>query len=475
MGRRSIRWQSGPERLWWPPMNMSLTSGLIPLTLQLLALVAIVVAIGRGRSRQWLLRWLLVAVLVGVAVAAAVALYVRNQGWSAQPVSVGTVFWTGMVGFAVTVLIAGWGGSAWWRRGVALLSVLLVLVCCAAAVNTATGYLPTVRAAWLRATNSQPAQWIDETQLAALQKSGEIPTRGTVVRMSSPSDASGFAHRTEVVYLPPAWFASNPPPPLPTVIMLGGEFGHADDWLLSTSALQALDTFAGLHHGNAPVVVLPDIAGRFNNDTECVDGVRGNAASHLTKDVVPYMISRFGVSPKGENWGIVGWSSGATCALLTAARNPDMFRAFVWLDGTLGPNAGTKEQTIARLFGGDQDAWAAFDPKTVITNYGPYPHLSAWLAGAEDTATVYRPASTTPPSADAIADWDSFSENHATNANKLCTLLSGYNIECSVVGYQGGHDFPSAGAGFAAALPWLAGVLGTPDVKARALPGAPGS
>lgn len=452
-------------------MNLSLTNGLIPLTLQLLAVVAIVVAIGRGRSRKWLLRVLLLAVLIGVAVAAAVALYVRNQGWSAEPISVGTVFWTGMVGFAATVLIAGWRGSAWWRRGVAVLSVLLVVVCCAAAVNTATGYLPTVRAAWLRVTNSQPEQWIDEAQLAALQHTGEIPTRGTVVRMSSPSDASGFAHRTEVVYLPPAWFAS-PRPQLPTVIMLGGEFGRSDDWLLSTNALQTLDTFAGLHHGNAPVVVFPDIAGRFNNDTECVDGPRGNAASHLIKDVVPYMISRFGVSPEPENWGMVGWSSGATCALLMSVRNPEMFRAFVWLDGTLGPNAGTKEQTIARLFGGDQDAWDAYDPKTVITRHGPFDKLSAWLAVAEQTPTVHRDASTTPPGADVLDGWDTFSEKHAPNANKLCALLSGYNIECSVVGYKGGHDFPSAGAGFAEALPWLAGVLGTPDVRAKALPGA---
>jgi S-formylglutathione hydrolase FrmB len=377
-----------------------------------------------------------------------------------------------MFGFAATVLIAGWHGSAWWRRLVSLLSVLLVVVCGLAALNTATGYLPTVRAAWLRITHTEPEQWIDEAQLAALQREGEIPTRGAVVRVSTPSDASGFAHRTEVVYLPPAWFASNPPPPLPAVIMLGGEFGHADDWLLSTNALQTLDHFAGLHHGNSPVFVFPDIAGRFNNDTECVDGSRGNASSHLTKDVVPYLISRFGVSPKPENWGLAGWSSGATCALLTAVRNPDMFRAFVWLDGTLGPNAGTKDQTIARLFGGDEEAWAEFDPKTVITRYGPFHNLSAWLGVAEETPTVYRKGGTTPPSPDVLADWDTFSEKHAPNANKLCELLSGYGIECSVVGYPGGHDFGSAGIGFAAALPWLAGTLGTPGVPSRPLPGA---
>lgn len=61
-------------------MNLSLTSGLIPITLQILALAAIVVAIGRGRSREWLRRWLLVAVLAGVGLAAAGRLIVRDQG-----------------------------------------------------------------------------------------------------------------------------------------------------------------------------------------------------------------------------------------------------------------------------------------------------------------------------------------------------------------------------------------------------------
>jgi S-formylglutathione hydrolase FrmB len=456
-------------------MNLSLTNGLIPITLQLLALIAIVVVIGRGRSREWMRRWLLAAVLVGVGLAAAARLFVRDQGWSADAISFGTIFWTAMFGFAVTVLIGGWHGIAWWRRLVSVLSVVMMVVCGLAALNTATGYFPTVRAAWLRLTHTEPEQWIDESQLAALQQSGEVPTRGMVVRVNVPADASGFEHRTEVVYLPPAWFASNPPPQLPAVILMGGEFNHPNDWLQSTGALQTLDDFAALHHGNAPVIVFPDIASKFSNDTECVDGTRGNAASHLTKDLVPYLISRFGVSPKAENWGLAGWSSGATCALNTAVRNPEMFSAFVWLDGTLGPNAGTKDQTIARLFGGDRAAWEAFDPKTVITRHGPYDTMAAWLGVGESTPTVHRDPTTTPPSEEAIAGWDTFSEEHASNANKLCALLSGYNVECSVVGYKGGHDFQAASTAFDAALPWLAWRLGTPNVRERAMPGSDGN
>ena len=83
--------------------------------------------------------------------------------------------------------------------------------------------------------------------------------------------------------------------------------------------------------------------GRFSNDTECVNGPRGNAADHLTKDVVPYVISHFGVRSDPANWGLIGWSSGGTCALTLAVMHPELFSAFVDLDGQLGPNAGTKQ------------------------------------------------------------------------------------------------------------------------------------
>jgi S-formylglutathione hydrolase FrmB len=51
-----------------------------------------------------------------------------------------------------------------------------------------------------------------------------------------------------------------------------------------------------------------------------------------------------------------------------------------------------------KAFGGDENAWAAFDPKTVITKHAPYEHMSAWLAVAAQTPTVQHAASRIPPS-----------------------------------------------------------------------------
>ena len=87
------------------------------------------------------------------------------------------------------------------------------------------------------------------------------------------------------------------------------------DWIRAGDAIRSVDDFASAHGGNAPVLVFVDATGAFNNDTECVNGPRGNAADHLIKDVVPYMISNFGVSADPANWGIAGCSMGGTCAV----------------------------------------------------------------------------------------------------------------------------------------------------------------
>ena len=63
--------------------------------------------------------------------------------------------------------------------------------------------------------------------------------------------------------------------------------------------------------------------------------------------MVPYLISNFGVSPKPENWGIVGWSMGGTCAVQLTTRHPNLFSAFVDIAGDHGPTAGSQQPAAA--------------------------------------------------------------------------------------------------------------------------------
>ena len=53
---------------------------------------------------------------------------------------------------------------------------------------------------------------IDASRLPSLRNTRRP---GKVVPVDIPDDASGFVHRTEYVYLPPAWFAGATPPRCP--------------------------------------------------------------------------------------------------------------------------------------------------------------------------------------------------------------------------------------------------------------------
>ena len=435
--------------------HLSLMHGWIPMTVQVMAAVALLAAIG-WRTRRWRLVWLPWALVVGAALTAAANWYIASEGLAGDdPAPHRLWIWIGLSGVAAAVLLAGWRGARWWWRGVSVLAVPSCLLCAALAVNLWVGYSPTVQAAWNQLTAGPLPNQTDQVTVAAMQKRGKAPAKGTVVPVSISDAASGFRHRGELVYLPPAWYATNPPPRLPTVMMIGGEFNTPADWLRAGNAAKTVDDFAAAHGGNAPVLVFVDSGGGFNNDTECVNGTRGNAADHLTKDVVPFMISNFGVSPDRANWGVVGWSMGGTCAVDLTVMHPDKFSAFVDIAGDLGPNSGTKAQTIARLFGGNADAWAAFDPTTVITRHGPYAGVAGWFDISRDAA--------------------SNGNDQAAAANSLCALGTANGIKCAVVARPGKHDWPFASHAFAAALPWLASQLGTPGVPAVAMPGPAGA
>jgi S-formylglutathione hydrolase FrmB len=310
-------------------------------------------------------------------------------------------------------------------------------------LNQWVGYFQTVQSAWNHFASAPLPDQTDRATVTTLAAKGTKPPHGGLVPVAIPADASHFRHREELVYLPPAWFASYPPPQLPTVMMIGGVVNTPADWVRAGNAVDTADAFAAAHGGNSPVLVFVDPGGAFDNDTECVNGRRGNAADHLTKDVVPYMVSNFGVSPDPSRWGIAGWSMGGTCAVSLTVTHPMLFSAFVDIQGDLSPNTGTREQTIADLFAGNADAWSDFDPTTVINRHGRYTGVSGWFAD---------------PAGQAAA------------ATSLCSLGRAKGIDCAVVPHSGKHDWPTAGTAFATALPWLAGQLSTPGVARIPLP-----
>lgn len=430
------------------PTLMSLTHGWVPAIVQLVT--AAVVLFALRRQRPWVL---LTAAAVGLMAIVTAHWYINSQGLAGEPAPPALWIWVGTTGFACCALLVGWRGTRLLRRAALLGAVPLCALCAALAVNLWTGYFPTVGSAWGTLTDGPLPDETDIATVAAYHVGHALPPKGSLVVVDTGDAGSGFKHRSELVYLPPAWFASDPPPKLPAVMMIGGELNTPEDWARAGSAVQTVDAFAAQHHGNAPVLVFADVAGAFSNDTECVNGVRGNVADHLTKDVVPTVVSKFGVSADPANWGVAGFSMGGTCAVDLVAMHPEKFSTFEDIAGDLAPNTGTKEQTIERLFGGNVAAYDEFDPGTAITRHGSYTGVAGWFA--VNGAGVSPP----PP--------------QAADAKTLCDIGTAHGIECAVITRPGNHDWAYAGAAFGEALPWLAARVHTPDVAPVAMPVAP--
>ena len=289
-----------------------------------------------------------------------------------------------------------------------------------------------------------------------------------------PPAASQFKHRGEFVYLPPAWFAAVRAPRLPTVMMIGGEFNTPADWLRAGNAIKTIDDFAAAHGGSAPVLVFVDSGGAFNTDTECVNGMRGNSADHLTKDVVPFM----DVHLRGQRRpGQLG--RGRLVHGRHVCGGPDRdasgaCSARSWTSqATSVPRPAPRTQTIARLFGGNADAWAAFDPATVIVQARPLPGVAGWFDISSSNPPKHHRSLTVTGAGDiglSGQDIIQYFNDQTVAAESLCELGRANGINCAVVAQPGKHDWPFASNAFAAALPWLAGRLGTPGVPWTPLP-----
>ncbi|OOK77050.1 hypothetical protein BZL29_3377 [Mycobacterium kansasii] len=180
--------------------------GWLPITVQLATATVLVLAIG-SRFRRW--RRLPAAVAVGGATACGTGWYLG--GLANDPAPAALWIWAGLTGVAATVLVLDWRSARWWGRGASLMAVPLCVLSAALALNLWVGYFPTVQAAWNQLTSGPLPDQADPASVAAMAGKGTRPPRGSVVPVSIPSTASHFKHRGELVYLPPAWFASDPP------------------------------------------------------------------------------------------------------------------------------------------------------------------------------------------------------------------------------------------------------------------------
>ncbi|MHA6782539.1 alpha/beta hydrolase [Pseudonocardia saturnea] len=317
----------------------------------------------------------------------------------------------------------------------ALVAVVLVLASAAVGVNAYFGYYPTLGEAL---GGAQP----DEDSLSAAEAQaadGAIPATGQVVPIDLPGTTSGFAARQAYAYLPPAWSA-RPRPALPVVLLLHGTPGDPTNWTEGGAAQSTADAWAAAHGGTAPVLVMPDINGALAADSECVDGPVGRVETYLTVDVPAAVQQNFGTAAPGPGWAVAGLSEGGSCAIMLALRHPDLFTAFGDFGGLAGPRVGETNadtaDTVAQLFGGSQQQFAAHEPATLLGNTR-FPGMGGWFQVGTDDAE--------PLAA----------------AQQLVPLATAAGVSTCLVTMPGqGHTFDVWSAAFRDSLPWLAARLG---------------
>ncbi|MEA2492407.1 MAG: hypothetical protein QOJ29_318 [Thermoleophilaceae bacterium] len=366
--------------------NVSLVNGPFLAFLAALSFAAVIAALG-GSPRHWDPRFVIVAALaLSATVFTALFTGVEHRVGSSFPRSF--LVWAALPLFAMGVGALSWKTAQPLRRLMAAASVVLLFAFGAAQVNAHYAYLPTVGDVLGRPLPGQLPKNRPVPLTVPSMGTGS-PGQGAVVITDVPAPTSHFRARPAYIWLPPAYFRS-PTPTLPVVLLLGGVPGSPIDMLRSGHGQAVAERYAKAHDGVAPILVSPDLNGGFWQDTECVDGPRGNAERYLSVDVPRYVIDHFSTAVDPGSWGIFGYSEGGTCAITLGLRHPERFGAYVDVSGgvrptaALGSPARQRRLTTARLFGGSVARFRSHDPEYLLTQRRSRTTTGRLFAGSRD-------------------------------------------------------------------------------------------
>jgi S-formylglutathione hydrolase FrmB len=275
--------------------------------------------------------------------------------------------------------------ARWWRIVIAAVSIPVFLATAAIAVNDDVGLYRTVddalgvtgyhAVALPRVTSRDPAP-----RIAQWTPPRDMPGAGVVEQVRIPGLTSHFTARPADLYLPPAARVSNGPA-LPVIIALSGQPGYPWEMFVSGNARSIADAYAAAHHGLAPIVISPDQLGEYQNNPMCVNSPLGNSATYITVDVVNWVKTHLHVLASPHDWGVVGFSQGATCAVQFAAAYPHLFGVFGAIASELGPTMGP--DTITLGFHGSHAAYNAAQPVTLFAEHRPYADMTGMFAYGE--------------------------------------------------------------------------------------------
>lgn len=424
--------------------DLSLLTGWLPVTSTVLGVFAGLWLLF-PRSRRYVTVAVPIVLLAAAVLTAALYLIVEEL-WRPfpDPIAVSVYVLIGIAIAAVLFVVP----RIMVRRTVvtALVTVLaaaLVLVAVGVRVNLEYESYPTVGSVF----GDDEVTRIDASELtrAAQMVSGRpltsvwtapagLPDSGRVFTAAIPPTASGFGAREAEIYLPPAYFA-DPRPLLPVLVLLAGEPGAPEDWIVGGQLVRTMDAFARAHGGLAPVVVVADGTGGQLADPLCLDSRLGNAATYLAVDVPAWTRDTLQVDPDPRAWAVGGLSYGGTCALQLATNFPQVYPTFLDFSGQDEPTLGTRQRTVDAAFGGDAEAFVRVNPLDLLHTRTYPDSAGAFVVGADDD--IYRPQ---------------------VERMYEAAKAAGMDVHLELV--PGGHSFGVWARGLRDQLPWLATRLG---------------
>lgn len=178
--------------------------------------------------------------------------------------------------------------------------------------------------------------------------------------------APGFDARDAFAYVPPAYW-THPDVRLPVIVLLAGNPGEPDQWFSSGQASETADNYQATHDGISPIVISVDGTGSFSGNPACVDGPDLNIMTYLSQNVPTLVKQKFHVNSDQKTWTIGGLSYGGTCAFQVVTNHPDAYGSFLDFSGQAEPTLGTRQDTVNKLFDGDESAFIAVNPADLLT------------------------------------------------------------------------------------------------------------
>lgn len=291
--------------------------------------------------------------------------------------------------------------SSTWGRLLTVAATALAVIAVAGSVNAAYSQYPTLQSLLdppepqsgvLPTRSPETAAGRPASTSANWTAPPGMPSGGSVYPVQIPGTVSGYASNPALVYLPPAYLATPAAVNLPVLVLIHGQPGTPEDWLVGGELVQMMDSFAAQHGGLAPVVVMPDASNANNENWPlCLDSQVSDSATYLAVDVPAWVRQNLASGLNGgTQWAVAGYSYGGTCSLQLAVNYPETYPTFIDISGESEPSIPDgRDALIQTYFNGNASAFTDQNAVDVLAGKSFPDSAGIMVVGADDS--VYAP------------------------------------------------------------------------------------